>query len=343
MILLVAGGREYSMRAYDWLRLDALNFRSTLPPVTASRLAAYSAQWGEPSEDMLAEMRGFGGPVTALYEGEADGADTCARAWAESRGIPVRPFAADWKQGKSAGPRRNALMLQAALLEATSLRTELTVVLFPGGTGTADMAAQAAAVDDPRVGILDYRGGPAQRWTADDVRRAEGLAGDMEAGGDPSSYAWRVAIAARWAERGAVGMPLVSAHLLTDHGRVHLPPAGACYIGRFDHRNDIAESPLANPFRKTEGVDAAVLLERYRSHLRAAYKRNLPVQRLLHSLDPWTLLVCWCHADRPCHGTIVADAAMQVRSAAEMKAAGRELPAAHWTAYRQPNHVQAHA
>ena len=75
MILLVTGGRLYSMQPYDWLRLDALG-------------------------------------ATALYEGEADGADLCALGWATSRGLPVRRY------GKAAGPMRNAAMLEAAREEA---------------------------------------------------------------------------------------------------------------------------------------------------------------------------------------------------------------------------------
>ena len=82
MILLVTGGRLYSMQPYDWLRLDALG-------------------------------------STALYEGEADGADLCALGWARIRGIPVRRFPADWDaHGKAAGPMRNAAMLEAAREEA---------------------------------------------------------------------------------------------------------------------------------------------------------------------------------------------------------------------------------
>lgn len=49
---------------------------------------------------------------TLVIEGEASGADTFARQWAEKRGIAVRPFPANWtKFGKAAGPIRNAQML----------------------------------------------------------------------------------------------------------------------------------------------------------------------------------------------------------------------------------------
>lgn len=334
MILLVCGGREYSMRAYDWLRLDALHVPVKMPSAVdvADQLAA----------DVVADLRRRfdfePGSVHALYEGGADGADICARAWAESRGVPYRDFTiseADWKaKGNSAGPRRNSSMLAAAVREAGQLRTELVGVAFPGGAGTEDMVHKLQAAG---ARVLDYRQPPVQRWTAEDVRRVEDLAEGHLCGGDPDWSAWPAAILRRWAERGADGIPLVSAHLWTDHGRVQLPPAGALYIGRHDHRNGILESPLCNPFRKAEGVDVAVLLERYRSHLRAAYQRNVKVRELLHGIRPWTLLVCWCHADRPCHGTVVADAALQAQAAAELKAAGRTLPARHWSAYREPH------
>jgi hypothetical protein len=341
MILLVCGGREYTMTPYDWLRLDAFHFRSTLPAIVLQKVWDLTAQLGDefvPAE--LERVRQYPGPVTAVYEGEATGADTCARAWAESRDIPVRPFSADWSKGKSAGPKRNAVMLAAAVCEAVATGQVLLVVGFPGNDGTADMLAQARAEREIQaaglIRIADYRGDLVQRWTAEDVQAAEMLAEGHSAGGEPDGYAWPMGIAERWIQRGAAGVPLCSAHLWTDHGRVHLPPAGALYIGRHDQRNGIPESLLANPFRKTDGVDVAVLLDRYRSHLRAAYQRNTAVRQQIHQIRPWTLLICWCHADRPCHGTVVADAAMQAQAAAELHQAGRSRPAKHWSAYRPP-------
>ena len=123
MILLVTGGRLYSMQPYDWLRLDALG-------------------------------------ATALYEGEADGADLCALGWATSRGIPVRRFPADWDaHGKAAGPVRNAGMLEAAREEAQQTGQPLLVAALPGGSGTADMVRRADAPRGswPLVVVLDWR------------------------------------------------------------------------------------------------------------------------------------------------------------------------------------------
>lgn len=48
-----------------------------------------------------------------LIEGEAPGADTMARQWAERYGIPVEKYPSDWEGlGRSAGPRRNIQMLK---------------------------------------------------------------------------------------------------------------------------------------------------------------------------------------------------------------------------------------
>lgn len=318
MILLVTGGRELTLRPYDWLRLDAFHVPVKMlfggDVMAADRHRRY-----EP------------GPVHALYNGKCTGADTCARAWAESRGVPYRDFPYDRSKGRAGGPARNASMLAAARREAEHLETELVGVAFPGGDGTANMVEQ---LDAAGVRILDYRQPPVQRWNAADVRRVEDLAEAGEADDLPAQDAWERAIMQRWAERGADGVPLCSAHLWTRQGRVQLPPHGALYIGRHDHRSNIPAGLLANPFPKAEGPDAATLLGRYQDHLRDAYRGDVKIRELLLSLKPWTLLICWCHENSPCHGTIVADAALQAQAAAEIKAAGRTLPAKHWSAYR---------
>ena len=79
--------------------------------------------------------------ITQIIEGEAPGADTLARQWGESRGIPVRKFPADWRRyGKRAGFMRNSQMLREG-------KPHL-VVAFPGGVGTAGMVkiSRAAGV-----------------------------------------------------------------------------------------------------------------------------------------------------------------------------------------------------
>lgn len=53
--------------------------------------------------------------ITEVVCGMAPGADACGKLWAESRGIPVKEFKADWATfGKVAGPVRNRAMAQYA-------------------------------------------------------------------------------------------------------------------------------------------------------------------------------------------------------------------------------------
>lgn len=74
--------------------------------------------------------------ITTVIEGEARGADTLAREWADRRRIRVERYPANWdRDGKAAGPIRNRLMLEKG-------RPDL-VVAFPGGRGTADMVEQS--------------------------------------------------------------------------------------------------------------------------------------------------------------------------------------------------------
>jgi|SRR6185312_683029 len=77
--------------------------------------------------------------IYLIATGDAAGADECARAWARERGRRLDEFAADWRQyGRSAGPRRNAMMLNAANPDV--------VVAFPGnGRGTWDTIGRARA------------------------------------------------------------------------------------------------------------------------------------------------------------------------------------------------------
>ena len=73
-------------------------------------------------------------PVMELVSGGAAGVDRAAEAWAASLGIPVRRFQADWRRyRRGAGPIRNREM--AAYADA--------VAVFPGGSGTRNMRAEA--------------------------------------------------------------------------------------------------------------------------------------------------------------------------------------------------------
>jgi hypothetical protein len=58
-----------------------------------------------------------------------------AGKWAESQGVTVEAYPADWKKhGRAAGPIRNQRMLD---------ENPDILVAFPGGKGTADMVARA--------------------------------------------------------------------------------------------------------------------------------------------------------------------------------------------------------
>lgn len=114
MKILVCGGRKYDDRKKVFLILDIFN-------------VAHS--------------------VTKIAHGGAQGADALADAWARENFKALSIFRADWaSEGKAAGPRRNARMLEL-------FRPDV-VVAFPGGRGTADMIRQARAAG-VRVIIID--------------------------------------------------------------------------------------------------------------------------------------------------------------------------------------------
>jgi hypothetical protein len=89
---------------------------------------AITARW----LDHLHAERNF----THLIQGGANGADRMAKDWARTKPeIERYECKADWERyGKSAGPKRNARMLE--------WKPDL-VVAFPGGRGTADMVSKA--------------------------------------------------------------------------------------------------------------------------------------------------------------------------------------------------------
>lgn len=74
--------------------------------------------------------------IDVLVEGGAHGADRLARQWAQSLGISIETYEADWEShGTFAGPMRNRRMLVEG-------RPDL-VIAFPGGKGTRNMMKQA--------------------------------------------------------------------------------------------------------------------------------------------------------------------------------------------------------
>ncbi|MDF1659966.1 MAG: SLOG family protein [Verrucomicrobiales bacterium] len=95
------------------------------------------------TDDDIAKLDGI--PIREVVSGGASGADRCGEQWAESRGIPVKRFPADWKtHGRAAGPIRNRQMAEYAD----------AVALFPGGRGTASMAKEA---EKAGIVIYDFR------------------------------------------------------------------------------------------------------------------------------------------------------------------------------------------
>jgi hypothetical protein len=85
---------------------------------------------------------------THVIHGQGQGADQLAYMWAASRlgEAAVTGFPADWiRFGKSAGPKRNAQMLNEGKPDF--------VIAFPGGKGTADMVRRARRANVPVVEV----------------------------------------------------------------------------------------------------------------------------------------------------------------------------------------------
>ena len=86
---------------------------------------------------------------TEIAEGGARGADTLARNWARTNGVPCSTYRAEWTRfGTSAGWMRNAEMLAKFNPDAA--------VPFPGGRGTADMVRRAIAANVKIIHIEEY-------------------------------------------------------------------------------------------------------------------------------------------------------------------------------------------
>ena len=117
--ILVCGGRDYD----DWRKISSA------------------------LEHYFGVYRGIPPEGQTVITGDACGADWLARAWAKYTGRDYEGYPADWKTyGKSAGPIRNQQMLDEG-------KPDL-VLVFPGDTGTGDMAAKAkkAGVEVVEIG-----------------------------------------------------------------------------------------------------------------------------------------------------------------------------------------------
>ncbi len=318
MPVIVCGGRKGAMDLIDWLRLDALAGR-----VQDRSLAGLAATVTPLAFDVL-------------YEGGAHGIDHWAHAWATSRDIPVITYPADWlRWGNAAGPKRNRWMLRGEHPTLGQLAPADAVVALPGGEGTQDMVDQALAADVP---VIDLRRPRTQRWGAEEIRDLRAFSTNLiTTANDPVDQARREAVRLTRAAHGGLGVPLVQGHLLRNPGEdaISIPP-GALYVGRPSSIGKLRLPPdgdgsiLGNPASYPDGLpedQVKAALDAYRDHLRNLYKRSDEARAMIDRVgEGGTLLVCWCHKDKPCHGTVIAEAAMLVRARKLLASAGLSLP-----------------
>ena len=84
------------------------------------------------------------GKITAVVCGEARGADSLGKRWANEQGIPVLSYPADWEQyGKGAGPIRNRQMAEVA--------DKGIGFLAPGSKGTKNMITTCKKLSVPTL------------------------------------------------------------------------------------------------------------------------------------------------------------------------------------------------
>jgi hypothetical protein len=117
VIVVITGGRDFKDRQFVW---DSMDFHAVL----------------------------LG--IAEVVNGRAPrGVDQFVHEWCEYRGVPERPYPADWDtHGEAAGPIRNQEMID---LEPEIERC----LVFPGGTGTTDMARRCRKAGIERV-FIDY-------------------------------------------------------------------------------------------------------------------------------------------------------------------------------------------
>lgn len=88
------------------------------------------------------------GPITSVVAGDADGIDSFALRWAESRDIPCVKVSANFKSGLGGieGPARN----ERIHFEHSDIGL---AIRFPGGRGTADMTKRCVDRDIPMLDV----------------------------------------------------------------------------------------------------------------------------------------------------------------------------------------------
>lgn len=87
----------------------------------------------------------FGDTMTLVHGACPTGADRWADRWAHDRGVAVERYPADWSQGKSAGPQRNAQMVATV--------PDVCLAFIKGGSRGASHCADLAE----KSGILTQR------------------------------------------------------------------------------------------------------------------------------------------------------------------------------------------
>lgn len=94
-----------------------------------------------------------------------------------------------------------------------------------------------------------------------------------------------------------------------------------------DGDGSILGNPISYPGGLEDEDQIRAAMDLYRVHLRDLYRADERVRRLLDRVanEP-TLLVCWCHPSKPCHATVIAEAALLARATLQTKAAGLALP-----------------
>jgi hypothetical protein len=124
------------------------------PPALAHRSVVIVAAGGRdlvwPQERIASALlqRSGGRAVHLLLHGGARGADQAIGRAGHRLGWRVQTLAADWRRnGRAAGPIRNRLLLEQALVEAQAHTSpafcaSVLVIAFPGGAGTASLVQQ---------------------------------------------------------------------------------------------------------------------------------------------------------------------------------------------------------
>jgi hypothetical protein len=118
VIVVITGGRLFTDKAFVWRHMD-------------EQLVALG--------------------ITGVVNGRAkSGVDQFVHEWCKDRGIPERPYPADWDtHGDAAGPIRNQEMIDS---EPEIERC----LVFPGHIGTTDMARRCRKAGIERVFINLY-------------------------------------------------------------------------------------------------------------------------------------------------------------------------------------------